>query len=263
MSFIFRTSNELSKGAQLGKSLVVLKSEAMKKQKNKAVITLEDFVFYVIYSKQGGYGNHTKADLRKQICADLKGVPSVKGHRFHQSQWEPISGMWSEGMAEIKYEGVTTAKGIADLVYNGCLYHSENTQGSLSEFGHLPAVSLATEYDKPYYSIFTEKSELKHNFKDKYYDGIYEFQNYYHSEAYVSPLVFNERIEDACMAAYNRAYKELKPNEKKIADIKIRKIYDLCGSLMDYLHELAEDNGVPMLDKSKFYVDFRQLELFD
>lgn len=233
----------------------------MKRQNNKAVITLQDFVFYVIYAKYGGYGYHTKKHLRKEICRDLKGVPSVKGHRFYMSEWTPLSGAMVDGMAEIKYCGVTTAVGVAQLVYNGCLYNAENTMGSLTvEFGHIPAVSLEDEYYTPPYMVRTSKDELKCNFKSNYYDGIYEMQQCHHSNAYVSPLVLDERIEEAVLAAYKKPYDELKYNEKKLADSKIRKINELADSLMDFLHELADDNGIPELDKSAFVVDFRQLE---
>lgn len=230
------------------------------KQQNKAVITFDDFVFYVIYSRWGGYGCHTKKQLRKQVVQDLKDVPYVNGYRWGETDWVPISGMMADGFAEIKYDGVTTADGVAKMVENNYLNYAENTMGCLSlKFGHLPAVCLMDEITTPYYQILTPEDELKRNFKSKYYERINELQNIQHSEAYVGPMVFDERIEEACKAAYGKPYDELDGAEKKLADTKCERISELCDSLMDYLHDLAYDHNAT-IDHSSFVVDFRQLE---
>lgn len=233
------------------------------KQQNKSVITLQDFVFYVIYSKCGGYGFHDKATLRKSIVADLKGVPSVNGYRFHQCDWTPISGMMAEGMAELKYDGVTTVAGVVELVNNGYLYRAENTMGSISiDFGHQPAVSLEDDYETPYYMVSTSKAELKRIFRSNYYDSIGELQGVQHSQAYITPMVLNERLDEACIAAYGQKYAELTGSKKQLADVKFEKISNLLYTMMGWLHDVANNSGdAPELDKSAFVVDFRQLEL--
>ena len=49
----------------------------MAKKKSKAIISFKDFVFFVVYEREGGYGRHSKRQLIKSANSDLKIERSV------------------------------------------------------------------------------------------------------------------------------------------------------------------------------------------
>ena len=79
-------------------------------KKHPAIITIEDFVFYVIFTSVGGYGYHSQRHMRKFSRRHLVGK-TIKNGRFKQTEWCSISDS-DFGMAEIKYTGILTYEGI-------------------------------------------------------------------------------------------------------------------------------------------------------
>lgn len=223
------------------------------KQKNLAVITFDDFVFNVLFIRYGGYGHHTKVQLRRDIVQGLKDVPCINDdYRWGEAEWMPLSGLYSDGFAELEYNGITTADGVARMVDDNFLYSREQTP-------YPTVVCLMDEFIAPCYRVVIPKEVLKQNLKDKYYNEVYELQGLTQSQAIISPLVLNERLEEACLAAYEKPYDKLDYELKRLADSKFERISILCENLADYICDLQYDDK-PTLDHSKFVVNFQQLE---
>lgn len=228
-------------------------------KKSKAIITFKDFVFFVVYEREGGYGRHTKKQLVKMARYDLN-VGHIKGGAPHRTEWYPINSSNQPGFASVKYTAWLTWEGVKRLVSHcGFEEYEPNTMGILSIDGCYPAVSLDTLYQSGYGGC-TSEEELKKRFRGNYEKAIYDYQDYYHVNCYVSVMVKNERIEEAVHAVFGKYYGELSDEEKAELKPLIERYNELCGKLEDYIGKLVED-GVRCInvDESQFTIDFGQL----
>ena len=232
-------------------------------KEHPAILPIEDFVFYVIFTNYGGYGYHTQRFMRKDSRKELGGE-TIKNGRFKQTEWCCVSDS-DNGMASIKYVGIMTLNGIKEFMRNFSAAEAERTMGSLTEYGHLRAISLQTEYGwefNPHRFRFTE-SELKRRFGSKYNDLIYRHQYGEDMNVYVSPFVLHERVEQIFRAVFGKDYREIpKFYDNKHAAHILMTIDNLCKKLEDFLIDLNEERSTE-LDVSQFTVDCRQLELFE
>lgn len=234
-------------------------------KKHPAILTIEDFVFYVIFTNYGGYGYHTQRLMRKDSRKYLVGK-TVKGGKFKQTEWNCISDSDS-GMAEIKYTGIVTYKGIKEFIDNFWAADAEPTMGSITEFGLLPAISLQTQCGwecNPNRFRFTE-DELKRRFGSRYNELIYRNQYGEDMNVYISPFVMTHRIDEMFRALFGEKYiKQAKFCDNKHAARILLTIDKLCKKLEDFIvkyNDRRSDDVEP--DMSQFTIDCRQLELFE
>lgn len=229
---------------------------------NPAVITFDDFMFYVIYTREHGYGVSNHRDLCANARTDFDGVETIG--RFKETEWCPVSESES-GVAHIKRTGLCTAKGIEKLIDNIGCDNVDETGGALTvEFGLLPAISLSTDTSICAYNA--DKEDLKRIFKNKYFDGIYEMYHTYYVNMYVSVMIHPLRIAHMIYALYGvDAYDLLNDKQKRHIDNVMKHIYGLEDRLDDWLRYLADGYHYDevKIDPPDFVVDARQMELFD
>lgn len=234
-------------------------------KKHPAIITIEDFVFYVIFTSVGGYGYHSQRHMRKFSRRHLVGK-TIKNGRFKQTEWCSISDS-DFGMAEIKYTGILTYEGIKEFIDNFWAADAEQTMGSLTEFGHLPAISLQTRcgWEMWCERLTVSEEELQRRFKSKYNRAIYQNQRGEEMNAYISPFVMHNRIDEVFCSLFGENYmKDPKFHENKHAAHILMKIDELCKKLEDFIVEFNDRrSGAEELNISQFTVDCRQLELFE
>lgn len=234
-------------------------------KKHPAILSIEDFIFYVIFTSVGGYGNHPQRNMRKFSRKHLVGE-TVRNGRFKQTEWCSISDS-DFGMAEIKYTGILTYNGIKEFIDNFWAADAEKTMGSLTEFGLLSAISLQTRcgWEMWYERLTVSEKELQRRFKSKYNKAIYMNQRGEEMNAYISPFVMHSRIDEVFRSLFGENYmKDPKFHENKHAAHILMKIDELCKKLEDFIVEFNDRrNGAEELNISQFTVDCRQLELFE
>ena len=232
----------------------------MAKKKSKAIISFKDFVFFVVYEREGGYGRHEKKQLVKAANYDLK-VEHIKGGKPHRTEWYPISHPFKDGMASVKYTLYPTWNGLKKLISNAGLEEYEhNTMGILDIGGCYPAVSLDTGYQNGY-GGYTSEEELKKYFKSKYNSDILNYQDYYHVNCYVSVYVPEWRLIEAIEAVFGKKYDDLTKTEHKKLKTQIDRYNELCELMNDYIEKACEHPTTTEIDESQFVLDFRQLSI--
>ena len=232
----------------------------MAKKKSKAIISFKDFVFFVVYEREGGYGRHSKRQLIKSANSDLK-VEHIKGGRPHRTEWYPITHPFKEGMASVKYTIYPTWNGLKQLIFNANIEKYEhNTMGILTGDDCYPAVSLDTGYQHGYGS-YTSEEELKKRFKSDYHSDILNYQDYYHVNCYVSVYVPEQRLIEAIEAVFGKKYDDLTEDEHKKLKTQIDRYNDLCELMNDYIEKACEYPTKTDIDESQFILDFRQLSI--
>lgn len=233
-----------------------------KKTTNPAVITFDDFMFYVIYTREHGYGVSNHRDLCANARTDFDGVETIG--RFKETEWCPVSES-ENGVAHIKRCGLCTAKGIAQLIDNVGCDNVDETGGALTvEFGLLPAISLSTDISLCAYNA--DKDDLKRVFKSKYFDAIYEMYHTYYVNMYVSTMIHPLRIANMIYALCGvDAYDMLDDLQKRHIDHVMKRIYALQERLDDWLRYLADGYHYDevIINPSDFVVDARQVDLFE
>lgn len=232
-----------------------------KKTTNPAVITFDDFVFYVIYQREHGYGVSDHRELNANARTDFEGVETIG--RFQETEWCPVSES-EGGTAHIKRCGICTANGIAKLIDNVGVDDVEETMGALTlEFGLMPAISLSTNISLCAYA--PDKDELKRIFKSKYFDGIYDMYHTYYVNMYVSTMILPERIGQMINAVYDvDDFDLLNAEQKEHIKAVMQQIWKLAERLDDWLRYLGDGYHYDevKIDPADFVVDARQLELF-
>ena len=232
----------------------------MAKKKSKAIISFKDFVFFVVYEREGGYGRHSKRQLIKSANSDLK-VEHIKGGRPHRTEWYPITHPFKEGMASVKYTIYPTWNGLKQLIFNANIEKYEhNTMGILTGDDCYPAVSLDTGYQQGY-GGYTSEEELKKRFKSDYHSDILNYQDCYHVNCYVSVYVPEQRLIEAIEAVFGKKYDDLTEDEHKKLKTQIDRYNDLCELMNDYIEKACEYPTKTDIDESQFILDFRQLSI--
>lgn len=232
----------------------------MAKKKSKAIISFKDFVFFVVYEREGGYGRHSKRQLIKSANSDLK-VEHIKGGRPHRTEWYPITHPFKEGMASVKYTIYPTWNGLKQLIFNANIEKYEhNTMGILTGDDCYPAVSLDTGYQHGY-GGYTSEEELKKRFKSDYHSDILNYQDCYHVNCYVSVYVPEQRLIEAIEAVFGKKYDDLTEDEHKKLKTQIDRYNDLCELMNDYIEKACEYPTKTDIDESQFILDFRQLSI--
>lgn len=232
----------------------------MAKKKSKAIISFKDFVFFVVYEREGGYGRHSKRQLIKSANSDLK-VEHIKGGRPHRTEWYPITHPFKEGMASVKYTIYPTWNGLKQLIFNANIEKYEhNTMGILTGDDCYPAVSLDTGYQHGY-GGYTSEEELKKRFKSDYHSDILNYQDCYHVNCYVSVYVPEQRLIEAIEAVFGKKYDDLTEDEHKKLKTQIDRYNDLCELMNDYIEKACEYPTETDIDESQFILDFRQLSI--
>lgn len=232
----------------------------MAKKKSKAIISFKDFVFFVVYEREGGYGRHSKRQLVKSANSDLK-VEHIKGGRPHRTEWYPITHPFKEGMASVKYTIYPTWNGLKQLIFNASIEKYEhNTMGILTGDDCYPAVSLDTGYQHGY-GGYTSEEELKKRFKSDYHSDILNCQDCYHVNCYVSVYVPEQRLIEAIEAVFGKKYDDLTEDEHKKLKTQIDRYNDLCELMNDYIKKACEYPTKTDIDESQFILDFRQLSI--
>ena len=232
----------------------------MAKKKSKAIISFKDFVFFVVYEREGGYGRHSKRQLIKSANSDLK-VEHIKGGRPHRTEWYPITHPFKEGMASVKYTIYPTWNGLKQLIFNANIEEYEhNTMGILTGDYCYPAVSLDTGYQHGY-GGYTSEEELKKRFKSDYHSDILNYQDCYHVNCYVSVYVPEQRLIEAIEAVFGKKYDDLTEDEHKKLKTQIDRYNDLCELMNDYIEKACEYPTKTDIDESQFILDFRQLSI--
>lgn len=226
---------------------------------NPAIITIKDFVFYVIYTRTGGYGVHTLKQLQKHAKNDLIGK-TIKCGKLKRTEWCCLSES-EEGLAHVKYTGIFTIDGIKEVIESSCALEADDTMGSITELGWLPAISLSTESGYYFYPerLKYSKEDLKRRFKSRYQEGIYQLQGLSEVNIYVSPLVLPNRMDEALYAAFGD-YDKAPSSAKRAAERIYNRVNDLCKDLEDYIKSLADYNHKFTLMPKNFTIDCRQLE---
>ena len=231
------------------------------KQKKRPIIEYDDFTFFVIYERYGGYGNHEKREIVRRSVEDLR-VQHVRGGRPRQTEWYPISKSCNCGVASVKYVAVLTFDGLKELVSNAMLYDYSKTMGAINESGHLvPAISLDSGCYDDYSSHTVDEAELRRRFKSNYERAIYDCQNYSRVNCHVSFGVDEVRLNDAILSVFNKPYRELSDEQRMFVMPKIEKHNQLCELMNGYIKRLADDERDVEPDKSQFFIDFRELQI--
>ena len=227
----------------------------MKRKQSKAIVTLNDFSFYVIYQYEAGYGNHTQQQMRKHVRNNITGCKVYNKNRFKQTEWVPLKE--SEGMASIKYVGELTFSGISQLIYNACLSDVNETMGSLTEYGHFPAVSLSNEYSLDYSVYISDMNDIKKRFGNSdCVRSIYEFQGIQNDELYVSCCFSENRFNE--IVEY--VLKSYTGNDKDFVINNIKEnILNICDQLIQHIRHLTDENYESNLVPGKIKYDSRQL----
>jgi hypothetical protein len=225
---------------------------------NPYSITLEDFVFYVIYTHDRGYGSNTsEAAMRKIAKSDLN-VETVPGHRFRLTEWHSVSDTWQDGTAQVKFCGICTFDGVKELIDRAYLNQTCDTMGMLTiEYGFIPAVSFSTGCVE-YHNFKETESELKARFGHRYNDYIYMRQNTMSTDCYIGCMILPERLDEIRENVYG-SYDDCDENRQYQYDETMRYVYGtLADTLMAYLEAYANEEDPEDINPLDFVVDFRQ-----
>lgn len=174
---------------------------------------------YIIASFEGGYGYHTKNDLRGLKRQYLDGV-CAKGLR--ESEYTPLHE--SEGASVLKVCGTISIEGLRKLVDNMGWVSTCKTMGSLTmEYGLLPAVSIEGEYTQHCNACTDDMERWLKRHKDAYREGVDCLCGTTHCNLYVTLCYEPVKTTDALIENFDGVRMEdvsveLRPTFRGVCD---------------------------------------------